>query len=483
MKNSVKLFTNLFGSIFQGVFILLGDIIRKINPERKIKLKTVISRRAITRIISFSLAIIAVLGTSNLIYMRKLTRAERTIEYGYQDAVEELASSADKIQATLTKGLYSASPEMMTKLSGELIHESDAAKDALTRLPVSLTNLERTEKFLSQIGNYAYAMSQKASDGGSPSFEDYNRLNSLCDSARSLCDKLWAMKSGLMSNDKTITELFNELESESSQFITDGFSELESGFENTPKLIYDGPYSDHILEKVPKMIQGQPEISEDEAKEKAAPYCGVESWALQPCEHNEDGKMPSYCFYADNTNCAVTKNGGFISYVIKNRDVKSQKISAEDAAAYAQGYLDSLGIRGMEKTYYETYNNVTTVNYAYNDNGVTCYTDLIKVSVALDSGEILGFDARGFLVNHHERQLKEPKLSEQECQAKLSPMLSVVKSSLAVIPSNSVEEKLCYEFKCKTGDGRTVLVYINAETGAEEDILILLEMEESNLTV
>ncbi len=446
-------------------------------------MKTTISKRAIARIVSFSLAAIAVLGAADIIYMNKLSRAERIIESGYQQAVEDLASSADKISATLTKGLYSSSPVMMAKLSTQLMSEANYAKDALTKLPVSNSSLDKTEKFLSQIGNYAYSMSESAASGKQASYEDYSRMNSLCENARELCEKLWELKSKLMSSDKTITQLFYDLEDEASAFITDGFKGLEEGFENTPKLIYDGPFSDHILDRQPAMIQGADEVTEDEAREKAAPYCGLEAWELQTCDYSEEGKMPSYCFYANGVNCAVTKNSGYISYIIKSRDIRSQKITCEDAAAYAQGYLDSLGIRNMEKTYYETYNNVCTINYAYNEQGVTCYTDLIKVSVALDNGEIIGFDARGFLVNHHERNLTEPKLGEQECQEKLSPMLSVVKSSLAVIPTDSVEEKLCREFKCKTQDGKTVLVYINADTGVEEDILILLEMDESTLTI
>lgn len=446
-------------------------------------MKTIISRRTLARIISFSLAIIAVLGAADIMYMRRLTNAERMIEYGYQQAVEDLASSADKISATLTKGLYSSSPSMMTKLSSELITEANCAKDALTKLPVSMTNLERTEKFLSQIGNYAYSMSQRAASGSELTYDDYSKLSALCENADALCQKLWDLKSRLLSSDKTISELFGNLDSKDSSFISDGFSDLEAGLESTPKLIYDGPFSDHILDKEPKMPRGHEEISEEDARKKAAPYCGVEEWELQTCDYNEDGKMPSYCFYADGLNCAVTKNGGYISYMIKSRDIRTQKLSCEDAAAYARGYLDSLGIRGMEQTYYETYNNVCTINYAYNERGVTCYTDLIKVSVALDNGEIVGFDARGFLVNHSERSISEPELSQTECQEKISPMLSVVKSSLAIIPSDSVEEKLCWEFKCKTRDDRTVLVYVNANTGEEEDILILLEMGESSLTV
>lgn len=375
-------------------------------------MKTVISRRTIARIVSFSLAIIAVLGAADLIYMRKLSRAENFIEYGYRQAVEELASSADKISSTLTKGLYSASPAMMTRLSNELLSEASTAKNALTKLPVYNSNLERTEKFLTQIGNYASSVSAAAARGEETSYDDYSRLSALCQNAKELSKQLWELQSRFLSDDKTITQLFADIDSGGQSFITEGFAKLEDGFSSTPKLIYDGPFSDHILERTPRLIQGANAVNEDDARRRAAQYCGMEDWQLKSVEGGEQGKMPSYCFRADGIYCAVTQKGGYISYLIKSREPRTSKITPAEAEVYARSYLDSLAIGGMQKTYYETYNNVCTINYAYEDNGVTCYTDLIKISVAMDNGEILGFDARGFIVNHHERNLGEPVLSE-----------------------------------------------------------------------
>lgn len=448
-----------------------------------ITLKTIISRRTLVRIISFAVAIIAVLAAADVVYMCRLSRAERSIEYGYQEAVEELAQSADKISATLTKGLYASSPQMMQKLSSELLSEAVNAKNALTRLPVATSNLEKTEKFLSQIGNYAYSLSATAADGSTPSYEDYVTMSSLCDNAEAFSNELWSLKSKLLSNDKTITELFSELDDGGESFLSDGLSTVEEGFENTPKLIYDGPFSDHILEKTSEILSNAEEVSEEEAREIAAKYCGLESYQLKTSEYSEEGTMPSYRFTSNGVSVSVTKNGGYVSYMLKRQSVRSSDLSAEEAVESAKKYLENIGIESMEETYYETYNGVCTVNFAYTENGVTCYTDLIKVAVALDDGEIIGYDARGFLMNHVERTLSEPTLSETECQSKLSPMLSVESSGLAVIPSDSVEEKLCYEYKCHSTDGHTVLVYVNTETGEEEDILILLETEGSVLTV
>ena len=44
-------------------------------------------------------------------------------------------------------------------------------------------------------------------------------------------------------------------------------------------------------------------------------------------------------------------------------------------------------------------------------------------------------------------------------------------------------EAYCYEFKCKSEDGKNVLVYFNAITGKEEQILILIEDENGTLTM
>ncbi len=437
-------------------------------------MKTIISRRCLVRIISFSLAIIAVLGAANLIYMKKLATAERSIEYGYMQAVEDLASSADKISATLTKGMYVTSPEMLNRLSTELISHAETAKSSLNSLPVYGQELEKTEKFLTQIGNYAYSMANQA-----PSYENYMRLETLCQNAEDFSNSLWELKSKFVASDQTISQLFADLNTDS--FITESFTRLENGFSETPTLIYDGPFSDHILNKTPEMTKNAAEITEEQAREKAAPYCEKEPYELN-LTHQEDGKMPSYVFECGKTSVAVTKQGGYVSYMLKSRDVNAQKITCQQAAEKAMEYLTSLGVESVEQTYYETYNNICTINFAHTQQGVTCYTDLIKVAVALDNGEVLGYDGRGYIANHKDRELKSPEKSAEELQSKLSPMLKVVSQTEALIPVNG-NEVHCYEYKCKAENGQTVLVYLNTETGREEDILILIEMEETTLTV
>ena len=426
-----------------------------------------ISRRNIVRIISFTLAIIAVLGIRNLQLMGEAENNGRTLEYSYMRAVEELSNAVDNVNTTLEKQLYAGTPRLQLQLAEKLWRDSSSAKAALEQLPIQELQLENTYKFLSQVGNYAMALSRKAADGEEISEEEYEKLEDLQDFADDLCEDMWEL----------------DTPDEDAPTITDSFEEFENGFQEYPTLIYDGPFSDNILTKEPRMTKNAEMVTQKQALQKASMSTGVSSTDLSQV-NEENSTMPSWVFSDKNhtISCAVTKNGGYLSYFIKNRMVENENLSMQEGLKKAEQFLSDLGINSMRTTYYENYNGILTVNFAYDDNDICVYTDLIKVSVALDNGEMSGFDARGFLVNHEKRTYSTDRISPLDAEKKLSPKLEVKSRQLALIPSDGDRELLCYEFRC-TNDDRNVLVYVNALTGNEEQILILLESENGTLTI
>ena len=52
-----------------------------------------------------------------------------------------------------------------------------------------------------------------------------------------------------------------------------------------------------------------------------------------------------------------------------------------------------------------------------------------------------------------------------------------------MIPTAGQHEVLCYEFVCTDSAGGRCIVYVNAETGEQQKILILLEDENGSLTI
>ena len=106
---------------------------------------------------------------------------------------------------------------------------------------------------------------------------------------------------------------------------------------------------------------------------------------------------------------------------------------------------------------------------------------MIKVKIALDNGEILGMETSGYLNNHTERTIEEPTISMDEAKSKLNKNLEITSEGLAIIPTEWRTEIFCYEFKGKV-DNTDFLVYINAKTGKEENILVIIDTPDGILT-
>jgi germination protein YpeB len=261
---------------------------------------------------------------------------------------------------------------------------------------------------------------------------------------------------------------------------------MEGEFPETPTLIYDGPFSQHITSMTPRLIENQPAISQEQAVKIAADFCGVDKSRLSFLY--ERATTPTVYAFSSNDErdsyyIEVTKQGGVVLNMMNSRVVDSSSLSKEDAVDIAQKFLSSKGYVSMQTSYVIQQQNVVTINFAYTQDDVICYTDLAKVSVALDRGQVVGFEALGYVMSHYERDIPTPEVDADTAQEKVSKNLTVLSHALTIIPTDGKNEVFCHEFKCQNGDGQHYIVYINAITGNEQRILILLEDENGTLTI
>lgn len=437
------------------------------------------SKRNLIRIISFICAAIVALSAaavSNYVRAEKLDRINTNSQ---QRALTELTTCMSNIQQGLSKEFYTATAPMAEKLSSEIWREASQAKSCLSVLPVSDILLENTFKFLSQVGAFCSSLSEKAAKGEKISEEEYASLEELIKYSKELTSRLENMcaylENGALtfeSTDDAVVAMSEELDS--MDFET-AISDAEQALVDYPTLIYDGPFSDHILQKEPEMTKGKEEISEAAATEAAANFSGIAIEKLKR-EEDENGTLASYTFSSeeDGVVISITKRGGYLSYMLGSSYAGVSKLSAEEAIERGLEYLKSHGINNMKESYYSINDGICTVNYAYVQNGVICYPDLIKISVAMDTGKVISVDARGYLVNHFARTDVNPILTSENAAKSLSPYLTVKDVKTAVIPTDSGNEILCYEFWCEGTGNEELLVYINAATGEEENIFFLL---------
>ena len=402
------------------------------------------------------MTIILGLGGATVYGYSQAEHYKRNLQYGYTRSLSDLRDCVDNIQITLNKAVYANTATEQNGLAAKLMRESSMAKAAISVLPLTENSIDNVSKFITQVGDFAMSLSKKISEGEPISDSEFQSMETLETYAKKLQEDLQEVHPDFSSSN------FN-----------DSLKDTEQDFTNFPSMIYDGPFSDHISQMTPKWTQDKETISQGNAQSIAADFVGLNEAEIS---HTADtaGNMPTYNFTAkdETIRISVTKAGGYISDMANTRKIGDTKLDYQAAFEKARAFLDARGIPNMKESYYVINDGICLINYAYVQNNVICYPDLVKVGVALDNGDIVRFQSTGYLMNHKDRALSA-SLPLEDAQTKVSNSLTINASHLALIPTPGLDEVLCWEFQCTGINNDRVLVYINAETGYEEDILIL----------
>lgn len=438
--------------------------------------------RSYVRIFSFVLAAVSVLAGYAIINMNHANSYKMQLENSYQQSLNELSENLDAIETNLTKSIYSNSDKMLLEISSDLYAECGEAKDALSRLPVSQMNLGSTYKFISQASDYSTYIAKKIASGEKITDEEHKNLSTLLNYSRKLNDSVEGMVSICNSGGKITASNVKNKANINVNAISADMTAAEEAFNNYPTLLYDGPFADAVLNREPQMIKNKDYISKEQAREIAATAlnCNINQVGNA---NDEEGKIPCYTFTCGQKNIGISKQGGYVAYILYGGKITQASITEDNARNIAKSYLKSIGYENMAETYYMTNDNICVINYAYSQNGITYYSDLIKVGISMADGKVLSLEAEGFLTNHIERKAFTEKIKLDDIKKNASPYLKILDTKKCVIPKENGLEIECFELHCESSEtGEEVLIYVNAQTGAEENILLLLYSDGGTLT-
>lgn len=454
--------------------------------EKLIDWKNRLKDRHMLSIIVVLFSIIIVLG----LYTYKKQRDFRQVsENSYNMAFYELVDYVQNVEVFLAKSLISNSAESGAESLTNVWREANLALAYLAQLPIESNELANTSKFLNQVSDYSYSLYRKNINGEELSEEDINNIENLHKYSVELENVLNQLSADINGGRISWHELTEKgtvaFATQVSNISKDSFSNLEETFHEYAGLIYDGAFSEHMTRSKKVGLTGE-NIDEIEAQEKAKELFDNNNIKDITSYGKSEGDISSYNFgltFNDDTTATVSisEKGGHIIYMDRNREVTTEVISQEEANKKAKEYLESKGFKNMKETYYLKQSGIVTINYAYQQDDVIMYPDLIKVKVALDNGEILGIETTGYLNSHTERKLEEPKVSVEEAKKSLNDDLTIESEALAIIPTEWKAEVLCWEFEGNI-DGLDFIVYVNVETGKEEDILIITNTPNGTLT-
>lgn len=451
---------------------------------REVKnLENQVSRRGKIRVRLYASVLILVLFSAFVINAQKASELSRQLNADAERSLSTLEACMSSINTNLTKGLYANTTPMLSSMAISLTRDAASAKNSLSALPLSDTQLDNMLKFLSQVGAFVSTLDRKLSLGEPITSEERNQLKQLIDISQKLLSELDTITQGVENGSVSFKQAGSTLQKSADQSvqIDSAFGDAEQTLTDYPTLIYDGPFSDHILNQSPKTLEGKSDISKEKALEIASDFIGIDKSTLR-FDSETNGVIETYNFFVDSINISVCKKGGAVLYLLGSSSAGESVISPEQAVENAKSFLSAKGYKNMKESYYSTQDGICTVNFAYENEGVICYPDLIKLSVSLETGNIISFDARGYIMNHTDRPPVQSKISSDDAKMSVSDYLTVMSSRLAVIPTDYKTEKTAYEFHCKTPDEQEVLVYIDVLTAKEDDILLLLYSDGGILT-
>ena len=435
-------------------------------------------------IISVILTVIA--GCTSILAQQYAKKYRLAKNNEYNMAFFEVVDYMENVESFLAKSLITKEAESSTENLIQVWRETNLVQTYLSQLPVNNEGLSKTQKFLNQTSEYTYSLFRKNVKGINLSDEEMKKLKELHDYSMELKNILNQLSEDLNGNRLNWEDLEDNASSLFSKQIEnvskDGFDTIESNFEQYDGLIYDGAYSEHVINDAQKGVTGEI-IEEAEAEKIAKDFIGNnEIQSITANGLSENGNIPCYTFTAflkqDTNNpmtIAIAKKGGHIVFSNYNRKVENQIISDQEADEYAKKFLNQRGLDKMEKTYYTKEANIMTINYAYQQENVIIYTDLVKVKVALDNGDILGVETTGYLNNHEKRDInKKNSITKEKAKENINQELDIQGERFAIIPTEFKTEIFCWEIKGKIND-RDFLVYVNAKTGKIENILVITE--------
>lgn len=423
---------------------------------------------------------------------------QTAVNNNYQRAFYNLADHVQTMEVLLGKSLVLSGPEKNAQFFEQISQQSIQALDNLTQLPVGDALLGRTAKFLTQLGDYSNTLAKQVSEGKTLTQEQWATVNRLYNQSSELNKELNKIHNSIADGSLNLYELAitasNRLAKEGQKLATDNFQTMDRQMQAYPTLIYDGPFSDDMEQGRARGVTGA-KVSEAKAKSIAMQFYDNpgEKHVLAQVTGEVEGSIRAYRVeiarrqgekvVGEPTVADVSIQGGHLIWLVTPRNVTDAGWSLDKAQSRAEAYLREHGYQNMQSSYYQRNDNTVTFNYALIQDGVIIYPDLIKVTVALDNGQVVAFDARNYLMSHHKRSLDKPKVTEREARLLVGNRLKIEGTGrLAVIPVGVEKEILTWEFKGTQG-GETYLLYINAITGEEENVLRLVNTSEGKLTL
>ncbi len=390
----------------------------------------------------------------------------------HTESLYELNSIIDNLDTNLSKARVANTRGEQVKLLSNVAIESEMAEIVLERLPMDMQFTQNMSSFVNKMGDSAQSMLYAVANG-----------KKLTQSQIATIEHMYKTNLQLKQTINELTancdgkEMIKAMRGKQNSLMYVTFGEIENNVVETPKEIHDGPFAENIKKAGAKNLAGLEEVSCARAEELAKQYfkgyevtdvkCTGEVQAENLSCYNvsmqtKDGEMSAQ----------LSKQGGKVVEFNSYKDCSAKNFSVERCIDIAEDFLKDLGFKNMKAVWSSENGTTCNLNFAYMQNGVVIYSDMVKLKVCEERGIVTGMEGLAYVLNHTQRDLGEAKISAGEAKGALNGGFNTETSRLCLIPVNG-GETLCYEFYGTFGDD-VYYIYVDAVTGDEVEMFTVI---------
>ncbi len=409
------------------------------------------------------LLLVAGLSVTLGIFASRVDAFKREMGAVYDQAYYAVLDSLGDTENKLRKVQVSSYAKTKKELLTEVYKNCEVMSVSLARLNGEEFNSTSLLKFANQLGGFSNYLAKKLPD------EDITDEENV---------KLSILTDIVTAIEKAFSEAGEAVATGGSLYgkLSEGISVLQGVYDafnatgvDYPEMIYDGPFSEGLLDREAKFLSDKEEVDVATVTNSLAPFFGTAEYST-----NVSGSLESYQFNVEGGSVQVTKKGGYIVVVARDKEVGEKTLTKEQAVEVASTFLTDIGYADMQAVWATENQGLAYINFAYSSNDIVYYPDLVKVKVDLTDGQILGLEAENYLYNHVER---EPFGEVANAEGiTLKEGFRVDSTRLTVIPTEWNTEILAYEVAGEYG-GSVYYIYFDAKTLAEVRVMRVIADE------
>ena len=402
------------------------------------------------------------------------------LENVYEKNFYNLLDSVNTAENDLSKVLVSSGSSYQTKLLNSVAKASNEAQISVAGLPLTQSDISDMVRMVNQIYGYTSTLSDKIAKGGTLSESELATLEEVYQNVLTLKNELNSFARKMQEGYSILDEsTFNDDGTTNFTNIISQMSDLDVKY---PTMIYDGPFSDSVVNSEVKGLTGA-NVSQEEAEIKIEKH--FKNLTTLSYQDTTKGKFETYNFRAENSNnetlyIQVTKIGGHILTVSGAGKSGASTVSEDNAKKIALEFAKNNGVENGQVVWSDSLYEDLYLNIAPVQNGIVLYPDLVKVKIDMTSGTVVGYDATTYFTNHTARSLSKGSLTKAEAEAKIPSSFTIVQSRIVLSPLDYNREVVCYEVEA-TKDDNTYYFYFNTEDGGTENILKVIKTDNGSL--